>query len=83
MEASHKTHRPHIKVGKDEEEEDWNMVRKFGHGPGSLSSRSTFAALSMTENQFAKCAENFCTAASDQNKKSRDHRQRATLIGWR
>ena len=22
MEASHKTHRPHIKVGKDEEEED-------------------------------------------------------------
>ena len=22
MEASHKTHRPHIKVGKDDEEED-------------------------------------------------------------
>ena len=22
MEASHKTHRPHIKVGKDEEEEE-------------------------------------------------------------
>ena len=46
----------------------WNMVRKFGHGPGSLSSRSTFAALSMTEYQFAKCAENLCTAASDQKK---------------
>ena len=45
-----------------------NSGRKFGHGPGSLSSRSTFAALSMTEHQFAKCAENFCTAASDQKK---------------
>ena len=27
MEASHKTHRPHIKVGKDEEEEDINPVQ--------------------------------------------------------
>ena len=37
----------------------WNMVRKFSHGPGSLSSRSRFAALSVTEYPFAKCAENF------------------------
>ena len=48
----------------------WNMVRKFSHRPGSLSSRSRFAALSVTEYQFAKCAESFCTAASDQNQKS-------------
>ena len=26
MEASHKTHRPHIKVGKDEEEEEEYML---------------------------------------------------------
>ena len=26
MEASHKTHRPHIKVGKDEEEEDYVTI---------------------------------------------------------
>ena len=26
MEASHKTHRPHIKVGKDEEEEEEVML---------------------------------------------------------
>ena len=26
MEASHKTHRPHIKVGKDEEEEDQKLI---------------------------------------------------------
>ena len=31
MEASHKTHRPHIKVGKDEEEEeeDVNFITPF------------------------------------------------------
>ena len=31
MEASHKTHRPHIKVGKDEEEEEdgkYNVISK-------------------------------------------------------
>ena len=27
MEASHKTHRPHIKVGKDEEEEEEDVAR--------------------------------------------------------
>ena len=29
MEASHKTHRPHIKVGKDAEEEDWCRKGKY------------------------------------------------------
>ena len=29
MEASHKTHRPHIKVGKDEEEEEEEFLEPF------------------------------------------------------
>ena len=29
MEASHKTHRPHIKVGKDEEEEDLRLLLQY------------------------------------------------------
>ena len=33
MEASHKTHRPHIKVGKDEEEEEDLSVMPL-YGPG-------------------------------------------------
>ena len=59
----------------------WSMVRKFGHGPGSLSSRSTFAALSMTEYQFATCAENFCTAASDQKNPVITASERRSLDG--
>ena len=31
MEASHKTHRPHIKVGKDEEEVRWFVFPGWVH----------------------------------------------------
>ena len=31
MEASHKNHRPHIKVGKDAEEEEDNDNHPFSH----------------------------------------------------
>ncbi len=32
MEASHKTHRPHIKVGKDEEEEEDTLIPEYHDG---------------------------------------------------
>ena len=32
MEASHKTHRPHIKVGKDAEEEEEEKMKNFIDG---------------------------------------------------
>ena len=44
MEASHKTHRPHIKVGKDEEEEDIsNSIGDISNSIGDIYKYCLFA----------------------------------------